>query len=368
MATDEKKEIRQSAPASLYGAEEFKPEKQRTLSRWWIIFSAVLVLSLGIGFWGHSYFFGAPQPQAELEQFTIPTTTAGDHDKKIIDDSREIAELLKEKGFIKSTLGFNIAFAGRISSRCVDCIGSGAYKISKSMSVFEIARVLKKGPYMKWVVIPEGLRKEQIAELLADTLGWTNQEKSSWVNTYTSMKFDEVEGVYFPDSYLIPVDEGLLQVADRLRGKFNEKFAPYAGETFRQNIRWQTLIRVASLVQREAAGEQDMPLVAGIIWNRLLGKMKLQIDATLQYIRGNEKDGWWPKVGSDDKFIESPYNTYLHEGLPPHPIANPGLSAIKAALFPEETKCLYYLHDASGTIHCAKTYAEHEKNIEEFLR
>src|SRR3990167_10235169 len=201
--------------------------------------------------------FGAPQSQAKLEQFKIPTTTAEDQDKKIIDDSREIAELLKEKRFIKSTLGFNIAFAGRISSRCVDCIGSGAYKISKSMSVFEIARVLKKGPYMKWVVIPEGLRKEEIADILTSVLGWSDEEKEQWISVYTAMKFDETEGVYFPDTYLVPVDEEPIKVAERLRVKFNEKFTPYAEETAKQNIKWDTLLKIASIVQREAADKDD---------------------------------------------------------------------------------------------------------------
>ncbi|MCR4328462.1 MAG: endolytic transglycosylase MltG [Patescibacteria group bacterium] len=312
--------------------------------------------------------FGALQKQAELEQFTIPTTTAADHDKKIIDDSREIAELLKEKGFIKSTLGFSIAFSGRISSRCVDCIAPGAYKISKSMNVFEVARVLKSGPYMKWVVIPEGLRKEQIAELIGDTLGWTGQQKSSWVNTYTSMTFDEVEGVYFPDTYLIPVDEGLEAVANRLRAKFNEKFAPYLKEANKQNIKWTTLLKIASLVQREAAGKDDMPLIAGILWNRLLQNMKLDIDATIQYARGDVGEGWWAPITVEDKQIDSPYNTYLYKGLPPHPIANPGIAAIEAVLFPEETDCFYYLHDADGNIYCSADYEEHQENIERYLR
>lgn len=365
-----------------------------------------LLLTIGTVFLLYTSLFGAPQKQEELEQFTIPTTTAEDHDKKIIDDSREIAELLKEKGFIKSTLGFSIAFSGRISSRCVDCIAPGAYKISKSMGVFEITRVLKSGPYMKWVVIPEGLRKEQIAELIGDTLGWTGQQKSSWVNTYTSMKFDEVEGVYFPDTYLIPVDEGLGAVADRLRAKFNEVFAPYLEEANKQNIRWPTLLKIASLVQREAAGKDDMPLIAGILWNRILNDQKLDIDATVQYARDTRAaykddpcedpdsyardpkndlcfnsemlqpsveyrgiDDWWTPIGgSDTRSIDSLYNTYLYSGLPPHPINNPGIAAIEAVLYPAETDCFYYLHDADGNIHCSAMHEEHQANIEQYLR
>lgn len=369
----------------------------------WAIAIAVVILAVAAIF-SYNMLFGAPQSQAELEQFTISTTTAEDRDNEIIDDSQEIAELLKEKGFIKSILGFNIAFAGQISSRCVDCIGSGAYKISKSMSAFEIARVLKKGPYMKWVMIPEGLRKEQVAELLADTLDWTGQQKSSWVNTYTSMKFDEVEGVYFPDTYLIPTDEGLEAVANRLRAKFNEKFAPYLKEANEQNIKWTTLLKIASLVQREAAGKDDMPLIAGILWNRLLNDQKLDIDATVQYARDTRLaykddpcedpdsyarnpendlcfnpemlqpsveyrgiDDWWQPITVSDKNMDSLYNTYLYKGLPPHPIANPGLDAIKAVLHPEDTDCLYYLHDANGNIHCSPTYEGHQENIEQYL-
>jgi UPF0755 protein len=367
------------------------------------VFGGVLIIGLVFLYLS---LFGAPQKAGELEQFTIPTSTAADHNKEVIDDSREIAELLKEKGFIKSTLGFSVAFSGRISSRCVDCIQSGAYKLSKSMNVFEVASVLKKGPYMKWVVIPEGWRKEQIAELLAKILGWTGQEKSSWVNTYTSQAFDEVEGVYFPDTYLIPVDDGLQAVADRLRAKFNEEFTPYLEEANTQNIKWTTLLKIASLVQREAAGKDDMPLIAGILWNRLLYDQKLDIDATVQYARDTRRaykddpcedpesyarnpkndlcfnpemlqpsveyqgiDDWWnPIGGSDTRSIDSLYNTYLYKGLPPHPINNPGKSAIEAVLYPEETDCFYYLHDSDGNIHCSTTLREHEANIERYLK
>ncbi|NCN52991.1 endolytic transglycosylase MltG [Candidatus Wolfebacteria bacterium] len=363
------------------------------------------ILVIGLAFLYFS-LFSAPQKTGELEQFTIPTSTEKDHNKKNIDDSREIAELLKEKRFIKSTLGFHIAFSWRISSRCVDCIQSGAYKLSKSMTVFEVANVLKKEPYMKWVVIPEGWRKEQIAELLADTLGWTDQEKSNWVNTHTSMKFDEVEGVYFPDTYLIPTDEESLQVANRLRSKFNEVFAPYLAETNKQNIKWTTLLKIASLVQREAAGKDDMSLIAGIIWNRLLNDQKLDIDATVQYARDTRLaykddpcedpdsyarntendicfnpemlqpkveyrgiDDWWTLIGgSDTRSIDSLYNTYIYKGLPPHPINNPGIAAIEAVLYPEATDCFYYLHDGEGKIHCSVTLEEHEANVEQYLR
>ena len=95
--------------------------------------------------------------------------------------------------------------------------------------------------------------------------------------------------------------------------------------------------------------------------------MSLDIDATLQYVKGTEEN-WWPQVESKDKFIDSPYNTYKNTGLPPHPIANPGLAAISAALNPLTTSCLYYLHDKYGRIHCSPSYAGHKTNIELYLR
>ncbi len=306
--------------------------------------------------------FGAPGKDVAPEQFTIPLTG--------IDDSREIAEKLENEGFVKSALGFRFAFSGvqGLFSVCVDCIEPGAYKISKSMNVWEVARAMRGGPFLKWVVIPEGLRKEETADILAKELGWSNEEKEKWITVYTASENDYIEGVYFPDTYLIPRDEPPLEVAERFRARFEEKFAPYAKEALKQNIRWPTLLKLASIVQREAAGSGDMPQVAGILWNRLLTDMRLEVDATLQYARGDTGKGWWAPITPADKQLDSPYNTYRHEGLPPHPIANPGVDAINAVLYPEETACLYYLHDNTGMIHCAKTYAEHLENIENYLR
>ena len=96
--------------------------------------------------------------------------------------------------------------------------------------------------------------------------------------------------------------------------------------------------------------------------------VNLEIDATIQYAKGKSNGKWWSIVTpSDIKTIDSPYNTYEHKGLPPHPIANPGLSAINAALNPKETNCIFYLHDRNRMIHCAVTYQEHLKNIEKYL-
>ena len=106
-------------------------------------------------------------------------------------------------------------------------------------------------------------------------------------------------------------------------------------------------LTVASMLEREASGSGDIQIISGIIWNRLFNGMPLQIDATLQYAKGESRNGnWWQAVTPDDKFIKSPYNTYEHVGLPPGPISNPSVASVIAALNPVQTSCLYYFHDA----------------------
>ncbi|MEI7765155.1 MAG: endolytic transglycosylase MltG [bacterium] len=275
----------------------------------------------------------------------------------------QIVQSLFDQNFIKDKNNFLLIF-----NKTKGDILPGAYKINTNMTATSVAKVLHGKPYMKWVVIPPGLRKEEIAEILATNLSWTKIQKSSWINKYTKMKFDYTEGVYFPDTYLIPISESPLQVANRLIAKFNEKFSPYILNFKNQNMLWTKGLTLASVVQREAANDADMPLIAGILLNRLNQKIPLSVDATLQYARGDKGKGWWAPITVADKKIVSAYNTYKNAGLPPHPISNPGLPAILAVINPTKTDCIYYLHDKDKVTHCAVTYAEHQANIIKYLK
>lgn len=242
-----------------------------------------------------------------------------------------------------------------------DAIVSGGYRASPNMTAWSLTALLTSPPQLVWVRVREGLRKEQIGELLSTKLKWTKDQEAEWNR-------QKEEGQFFPDTYLLPQDEPVSAVAKRFIDRFNEKFAPFLDQFTQKNILWTTAIKMASLLEREAAGAHDMPLIAGIMWNRLDIDMRLEIDATLQYIKGNSEIGWWPKVLPADKFVESPYNTYRNKGLPAGPISNPGLTAIEAVLHPESTDCLFYLHAPDRKIHCSVTYAGHLENIREYLQ
>ena len=291
--------------------------------------------------------FSAPQKGVAEERIVVNLTTS----------EAELILKLKEQGYIRSEWAFNFVLKRKGWQGKIE---PGGYLVSKSMNAWQLADTLVNHPYQKWVVIPEGLRATEIAEKLQETLDWVNIAKANFL-------LNSKEGYSFPDTYLLNLDYTGEDVAKRMESHFNEKTADLFKEATEKNIRNDTLIVLASLVQREAANEKEMPLIAGIIWNRWLKDMKFEIDATIQYTSG-EPGNWWPKIKPDDYKTDSPYNTYLHKGRPPAPICNPGLTAIDAVINSEESEYLYYLHDSEGQIHLAKTYEEHLENIEKYLK
>jgi UPF0755 protein len=288
---------------------------------------------------------------AGTDQFTVALS----------DNNELVVQNLFVQGYIVDTDNFIKVLGKKI-------VNPGAYKISKNMNPIQLVKVLTGKPYMVWVLIPPGLRKEEIAILVGNKIGWTNKQKKEFINKSTTSKIEYIEGVYMPDTYLIPVGEKPNDIANRLISKWNENFASHLPKFTAKNIKWTSALTLASIVQREAANKEDMPLIAGILWNRLNQNIALGVDATLQYIRGDKGNGFWAPISAADKKNNSLYNTYKYKGLPPHPISNPGIDAIDAVLNPMQTNCVYYLHDKSRVTHCAATYEEHKTNIELFLK
>ncbi|MBI3633080.1 MAG: endolytic transglycosylase MltG [Candidatus Vogelbacteria bacterium] len=223
-------------------------------------------------------------------------------------------------------------------------------------------------PTSRYVVLNSGLRKEEIAALLSNELNWNIGKKLAFISADKYIDNKNKEGYYSPGGYLFPRNTTPDQAYKVMMERFNDDVESKYATTTANIINVDTAVRVASIIEREAAGTNDMKLISGVIWNRIFKDMSLDMDATLQYAKGNNKNGWWPPVLSEDKYINSPYNTYQNKGLPPTPISNVSIAALKAALNPRKTNCLFYLHDRHGNIHCSVTYQEHKANIKKYYR
>ena len=150
---------------------------------------------------------------------------------------------------------------------------------------------------------------------------------------------------------------------------FDKKYATIA-QSSKNMLSKNDIVIIASLIEREARFSEDRPLISSVLHNRLSIGMKLDIDATVQYALGyhEDKKNWWKKgLTLKDLEINSPFNTYTNPGLPPKPIANPGLASLQAALDPANTEYLYYISDKTGHNHYAKTLLEHNANIKRYL-
>lgn len=242
-------------------------------------------------------------------------------------------------------------------------IQAGDFRLNQSMDAYQIANSLTKGTLDIWVTIIEGTRKEEIAQVISQNLGIPETE---------FLKYAQ-EGYLFPDTYLIPKDATTEAVIQIFKTNLERRFSDELKEKARQkNLTVDEVLTLASLVEREARYDEDRGRVASVLLNRLGSGMKLDIDATVQYALGYQsvEKSWWKKeLSVDDLEMNSPYNTYKNAGLPPGPIASPGLASIEAVVNANpNTPYLYYVSDSTGHLHFARTLEEHNENIRKFIR
>lgn len=213
----------------------------------------------------------------------------------------------------------------------------------------------------RFVNATPGMRKEQVAGAFANVLAWDATQKKEFLTAPPSSSLPLTEGSFSPGIYFVETDTTPSAAQALVNERFYENILSRYGTTTSQVVPLEQALTIASLIEREAGGADDMRIISGIIWNRLFINMNLQIDATLQYVKANSGAGagWWPVPVPADRFRKSPYNTYLHPGLPPTPIANPSVASVLAALNPKNTSCLFYFHDATRGFHCTDTYTEH---------
>lgn len=271
---------------------------------------------------------------------------------------RSIADRLQKENLIRSSVAFFLLarFGG-----VADNIQAGEFRLTRNVDMYEIADSLTHGTVDVQITIPEGWRNEEIALKLAQVLSIPENEFLK----------ESREGFMFPDTYLLPKEASAALVSKIFLDNFNKKVTEKELTLAKQkNLTLEELINIASLVEREAKFDEDRPLIASVILNRLKIGMKLDIDASVQYALGYQsaEKNWWKKeLTVEDLEIDSPYNTYKNPGLPPTPIANPGLEAILAVLTSPKTDYLYYIADKTGKSHFAVSFDEHARNIAKYL-
>ncbi len=287
-----------------------------------------------------------------------PVTVFPDHTLIRIEEGtsiRKAGELLYEKKFIRSPAWFSF-FAGLYGKE--GGIKAGDYYFESNLSISDIALRLSKGEYGLTpirITIPEGLNVFQIADLFKDKFVFFDPQ--DFVNRAP-------EGYLFPDTYFFLPNANASDVITKLSNAFLEKTANLKEEAEQQGMLFEDIIIMASILEEEARGEYQKRMVADILWKRIKINMPLQVDAAFSYVNG--KNSY--TLTREDLFDESPYNTYRNKGLPPTPIANPGIEAILAAMYPTPNEYFYFLTDLSGEMYFAETFEGHQYNRENYLR
>jgi len=284
------------------------------------------------------------------------------------DSAKVIAENLKDTGLIKNPFLFRLYIFLALGQYSLK---PGEYELSSKMPIRDIGDTLVLGGVNEVIItIPEGFSLKQVEDRLVgaglakrDEL--MNYKFSKDVPPILSDKPKSVslEGYLFPDTYRFFKDATLSDVISKMIDNLSNKLTPDL-KTAIKNSSYSTyeILTMASLIEKEIPKDSDRSIVAGILWKRLKAGVPLQVDATLVYITGHNE------LYEADRKINSPYNTYLYRGLPKGPIANPGLSTIKAAIFPETSPYWYYLSTKDNTTIFSKTLEEHLRNKAIYLK
>jgi UPF0755 protein len=241
---------------------------------------------------------------------------------------------------------------------------AGEYRFKRPMPIDDIINMMGRGDVVRHaIVVPEGLTAEETFELFwRQGVGGPDAFKAALIQTELvpglTSGVTDLEGFLFPDTYVVTRSTSAAQIVDRMTTNFRQHFTPeLQSKANALGLTTRQAVALASIVQKETALTSEAPLVAGVYWNRLRRGMRLQADPTVIYAL--KRDGRWRgELVRSDYDYESPYNTYMHAGLPPGPIANPGLDALKAAVNPARTSYLYFVADPTTGGHTFSTTFE----------
>jgi len=281
---------------------------------------------------------------------------------------RDIADRLARAGIISNAITFRLYAKLRHAEGAAH---AGEFAFAAHQTQSTILQQLESGgaQIAKWVTFPEGFTARQISHRLAD------EGFGDWRTFYQAFMHDSLvvagsrttnlEGYLFPSTYLLPVDATPRAVERLMTDQFFKELPAGAAQKARAHgLSVPQVVTIASLIEWEAKADDERPLMAGVYYNRLRLNMPLEVDASLEYAFPEHKD----VITYGDLKTDSPYNTYLHAGLPPTPISNPGRPSLSAAFSPRPSAYLYYVYKGNGHHAFARTLAEQNANIAKYLK
>ncbi len=334
----------------------------------WVFGGVAAFLLAGVLSIGTTVFWQTPATDAVEVSVTIPPGTA----------APAIAEILNDAGLLK----YPPLFVGFVRlTGAADGLKAGTYALKPDMSIAQIVRALgQPGSSERRVTLLEGWGIREMGEYLVaqgalagveewyaavgtppSALGGTRQLpgtdfRDEFAFLATLPAGATLEGYLFPDTYRIAVDASAEDIARTLLGNFARRTADLPAVTYDQ-------LRLASVVEREVRSDEDRRMVADLFLRRMAEGMALQADSTVNYVTAKKT----PALSAADRDLVTPWNTYLHRGLPPTPIGNPSLSSIRAVLDPTPNPYVYFLTDEEGAVHYARTLEEHVANKRRYL-
>jgi len=246
---------------------------------------------------------------------------------------------------------------------------AGEYRFTRPMPIDEIINRMARGDVVKYtIVVPEGLSARETFELfwkqgIGGPEAFAEALRATELLPGLTQNVSDLEGFLFPETYVVTRSTSARQIVDRMVDEFRRNFTAEMREKARAlDLTPRQAVTLASIVEKESALREEGPLIASVYLNRLKRGMRLQADPTVIY--SLKRDGKWTGVlHRSDYNYDSPYNTYLYDGLPPEPICNPGRKALKAAVSPAKTDFLYFVADDSGGHTFSRTFEEHLRVI-----
>lgn len=286
-----------------------------------------------------------------IEAFRPPATFPAEEYVTIEDGAslRELTRTLAEKEIVRSALWLEVIVRLRGGERNVH---AGDYLFAKPVGAFTVARIITTGAFglePVRITIPEGATVADMAIIYEKRLFKFDADNFLRLT-------NNLEGYLYPDTYHFLPNVEEEEVIRVMTDNFDQRVAEFDEDIAASPYSLHEIITLASIIEKEAWKEHDRQLISGVLYNRLNNGMLLQVDATFTYTHNK---GTYDITLAELTDKENPYNTYVHAGLPPGPIAAVGRSSIYAALHPTESDYLFYLADRNGTTYYSKTYAEH---------